>query len=98
VALDALSRARDGSVAHHESRTSEASIEIHVLRGHPRTEENTRVGRGRGYTWRKCRICNNRYMRDYMRRRARERLRRRILAQARADLLREQARADRAEG
>jgi hypothetical protein len=37
-------------------------------------------------------------MRDYMRRRARERLRRRILAQARADLLREQARADRAEG
>jgi len=42
--------------------------------GHPRTPENTRTARGRGYTWGKCRTCDNRYMRAYMRRRSRDRL------------------------
>ena len=46
--------------------------------GHPRTPENTRVARGRGHTWGKCLQCDNNYMRGYMRRRARERLIRRI--------------------
>lgn len=48
--------------------------------GHPRTPENTRVARGRGYTWGKCRICNNRYMQAYMRERARRRLLQRVAA------------------
>jgi hypothetical protein len=53
--------------------------------GHPRTPENTRVARGRGRSWGKCRLCDNNYMRAYMRRRARQRLLRRIadLTQAR---------------
>ncbi|HXV85332.1 MAG TPA: hypothetical protein VD793_01470 [Gemmatimonadales bacterium] len=42
--------------------------------GHPRTPDNTRVARGRGYTWTKCRQCDNAYMKAYMRRRARQRL------------------------
>jgi len=48
--------------------------------GHPRTAENTRTARGRGYSWGKCRICDNAYMRAYMRRRARMRLQRRLAA------------------
>lgn len=48
--------------------------------GHPRTPENTRVAGGRGYTWGKCRICDNQYMRAYMRRRARSRLQQRLAA------------------
>ena len=40
--------------------------------GHPRTKENTRVASGRGYTWGKCRKCDNNYMRGYMKRRARD--------------------------
>ena len=59
--------------------------------GHPRTPENTRVGRGRGYTWGKCRICNNAYMRAYMRKRNRE-------AQLRAEVARALAEAKRKEG
>jgi hypothetical protein len=65
--------------------------------GHPRTSENTRVGRGRGYTWGKCRICNNRYMRDYMRRRNREALVRHEVARALERAKGKQGGADRAE-
>ena len=55
--------------------------------GHPRTAENTRVARGRGYSWDKCRICTNAYMRQYMRRRKRMLLQTR-LARAEAELRR----------
>ena len=46
--------------------------------GHPRTPANTREAGSRGYTWGKCRQCDNNYMRAYMRRRARQRLLQRI--------------------
>ena len=42
--------------------------------GHPRTPQNTRIASGRGYTWGKCRKCDNDYMRAYMKRQARQRL------------------------
>lgn len=52
--------------------------------GHPRTVENTRIARGRGYSWGKCRICDNRYMRAYMKHQARMLLRRQLEALSRA--------------
>ena len=55
--------------------------------GHPRTAENTRVASGRGYRWGRCRICNNAYMREYMRNRKRRFLQSR-LARAEAKLRR----------
>jgi hypothetical protein len=66
--------------------------------GHPRTPENTRVGRGRGYTWGKCRICNNRYMRAYMRRRALQRRRQLQAARSQAERTSKNVRSDEAEG
>lgn len=65
--------------------------------GHPRTPENTRVARGRGYTWGKCRLCDNRYMRAYMRRRERERLLRLAAAGSQAAAKPPQAGADQTE-
>jgi hypothetical protein len=50
--------------------------------GHPRTPANSRIARGRGYTWTKCRKCDNAYMRQYMRRRARAQLKSRLAAEA----------------
>jgi len=89
----------NGMTAKRRRRRSKSTFSC----GHPRTPENTRVARGRGYTWGKCRICDNRYMRDYMRRRARERLQRRLAELSRAEaelkqILAEQAKASSASG
>jgi hypothetical protein len=64
----------------------------HFSCGHPRTPANSRVARGRGYSWTKCRTCDNNYMRAYMRRRARLRLMARIARLSQAAARTEQAR------
>ena len=65
--------------------------------GHPRSPENSRVARGRGYTWTKCRKCDNRYMRAYMRARAKRRLLARLTAAAQAAAKAPKARSEAAE-